>query len=138
MLMMGMSVALLRVLARRRLDETCCIRGTCRPAMCTIVMIRGFHRHRCTSWPRPPASTNVTPSPLDPPRLMTATILSPILTAPSLSHHRLPLLVSLQRPFHWILNTAIGGDWPGPPNATTVWPQLHLIDYVRWYTWSGQ
>lgn len=38
-----------------------------------------------------------------------------------------------QLPFHVILNTAVGGSWPGSPNATTVWPQYHLIDYVRWY-----
>jgi hypothetical protein len=32
-----------------------------------------------------------------------------------------------------ILNNAIGGDWPGPPDATTVLPQHMLIDYVRVY-----
>ncbi|GJM24423.1 MAG: hypothetical protein DHS20C16_08380 [Phycisphaerae bacterium] len=36
-------------------------------------------------------------------------------------------------PFFWILNTAVGGDWPGPPNGTTVFPQHHYIDYVRAY-----
>jgi len=34
---------------------------------------------------------------------------------------------------YWILNTAIGGAWPVPPNNSTVWPQYHLIDYVRVY-----
>ena len=34
-------------------------------------------------------------------------------------------------PFHLILNTAIGGSWPGEPNATTVFPAYHEIDYVR-------
>lgn len=38
-----------------------------------------------------------------------------------------------QKPFHIILNTAVGGSWPGSPNATTVWPQYHIIDYVRHY-----
>ncbi len=33
-----------------------------------------------------------------------------------------------------ILNTAVGGDWPGNPDATTVFPQYHDIDYVRVYT----
>ncbi len=33
-----------------------------------------------------------------------------------------------------ILNLAIGGDWPGPPNATTPFPSEMLIDYVRVYT----
>ena len=34
-------------------------------------------------------------------------------------------------PFYLIMNTAIGGGWPGPPNATTRWPIQHLIEYVR-------
>lgn len=30
-----------------------------------------------------------------------------------------------------LLNLAIGGNWPGSPDATTVFPQTLLIDYVR-------
>jgi beta-glucanase (GH16 family) len=30
-----------------------------------------------------------------------------------------------------LLNLAIGGKWPGPPNATTVFPSELLVDYVR-------
>ena len=35
--------------------------------------------------------------------------------------------------YYVILNTAVGGpeDWPGPPDATTVFPTYHRIDYVR-------
>ncbi len=33
-----------------------------------------------------------------------------------------------------ILNLAIGGDWPGPPNGTTPFPSEMLVDYVRIYT----
>jgi len=33
-----------------------------------------------------------------------------------------------------LLNLAIGGDWPGPPNATTPFPSEMLVDYVRVYT----
>jgi beta-glucanase (GH16 family) len=33
-----------------------------------------------------------------------------------------------------ILNLAIGGDWPGPPDASTPFPSEMLIDYVRIYT----
>ena len=36
-------------------------------------------------------------------------------------------------PFFIILNVAVGGDWPGPPDATTVFPQQMLVDYVRVY-----
>ncbi|MFC0113861.1 discoidin domain-containing protein [Kibdelosporangium aridum] len=32
-----------------------------------------------------------------------------------------------------ILNSAIGGDFPGPPGAGTVLPQNMLVDYVRVY-----
>ena len=33
--------------------------------------------------------------------------------------------------WYLILNTAVGGGWPGPPNASTVSPAYHEIDYVR-------
>ncbi|MFZ0885216.1 MAG: glycoside hydrolase family 16 protein [Candidatus Acidiferrales bacterium] len=36
-------------------------------------------------------------------------------------------------PFFIILNVAVGGDWPGPPDATTTFPQTMLVDYVRVY-----
>lgn len=38
------------------------------------------------------------------------------------------------RPMYIILNTAVGGDWPGNPNAQTVFPQYTEIDYVRAWT----
>jgi len=34
-------------------------------------------------------------------------------------------------PMYITLNTAVGGDWPGTPNGTSVFPQFHEIDYVR-------
>lgn len=36
-------------------------------------------------------------------------------------------------PFFIILNLAVGGFWPGNPDATTVFPQQMLVDYVRVY-----
>ncbi|MGC9947461.1 MAG: glycoside hydrolase family 16 protein [Bryobacteraceae bacterium] len=36
-------------------------------------------------------------------------------------------------PFFLILNVAIGGRWPGNPDATTEFPQTMLVDYVRVY-----
>jgi len=33
-------------------------------------------------------------------------------------------------PFYLIINTAIGGSWPGEPNASTVFPVTHAVDYV--------
>ena len=35
--------------------------------------------------------------------------------------------------FHLILNVAVGGRWPGNPDATTQFPQAMLVDYVRVY-----
>ena len=35
--------------------------------------------------------------------------------------------------FHFLLNLAVGGNWPGNPDATTVFPQTMLVDYVRVY-----
>jgi beta-glucanase (GH16 family) len=37
-------------------------------------------------------------------------------------------------PFFIILNVAVGGDWPGSPDSTTVFPQQMLVDYVRVYS----
>lgn len=36
-------------------------------------------------------------------------------------------------PFYLILNLAVGGDWPGPPDASTPFPARMLVDYVRVY-----
>lgn len=35
--------------------------------------------------------------------------------------------------FHMLLNVAVGGNWPGSPNASTVFPQTMQVDYVRVY-----
>ncbi|MBD8078580.1 discoidin domain-containing protein [Cellulosimicrobium arenosum] len=35
--------------------------------------------------------------------------------------------------FYLILNLAVGGDWPGPPDASTPFPARMLVDYVRVY-----
>ena len=41
------------------------------------------------------------------------------------------------QPQFLILNVAVGGNWPGPPNATTVFPQRMTVDYVRVYAPVG-
>lgn len=38
-----------------------------------------------------------------------------------------------KKPFFIVLNLAVGGDWPGAPDQTTVWPQQMQIDWVRVY-----
>jgi len=37
------------------------------------------------------------------------------------------------KPFFFIMNVAVGGNWPGNPDATTVFPQRMIVDYVRVY-----
>ncbi|MEY2971900.1 MAG: hypothetical protein RL738_741 [Bacteroidota bacterium] len=34
-------------------------------------------------------------------------------------------------PFFFIANVAVGGNWPGAPDATTVFPQSMYVDYIR-------
>jgi beta-glucanase (GH16 family) len=38
-----------------------------------------------------------------------------------------------EKPFFIILNLAIGGDWPGSPDAATVFPAQMKVDWVRVY-----
>ncbi|MBI2683550.1 MAG: glycoside hydrolase family 16 protein [Acidobacteriales bacterium] len=45
---------------------------------------------------------------------------------------------AFDRPFYLILNVAVGGDWPGPPDASTVFPQQMEVDYVRVYQRGGE
>ncbi len=35
------------------------------------------------------------------------------------------------QPFHLLLNVAVGGRWPGPPDETTAFPQAMVVDWVR-------
>ncbi|WP_441249301.1 glycoside hydrolase family 16 protein [Kitasatospora sp. McL0602] len=37
------------------------------------------------------------------------------------------------QPFYLVLDLAVGGDFPGPPDATTVFPAVMAVDYVRAY-----
>ncbi len=46
-----------------------------------------------------------------------------------------PSQVSAAYPFNekffFIMNIAVGGNWPGSPNATTYFPQFMMVDYIR-------
>ena len=42
-----------------------------------------------------------------------------------------------QRSFYLIMNVAVGGYWPGEPDATTSFPQSMQVDYVRVYAQDG-
>ncbi len=37
------------------------------------------------------------------------------------------------RQFHLLLNLAVGGNWPGSPDGSTIFPQEMVLDYVRVY-----
>jgi beta-glucanase (GH16 family) len=39
-----------------------------------------------------------------------------------------------QQPMYLLVNLAIGGNWPVPPDQTTIWPASFDVDYVRVYT----
>ena len=39
-------------------------------------------------------------------------------------------------PFFVLLNVAVGGNWPGPPQPSTVFPATMLVDWVR--VWQAQ
>ena len=38
-----------------------------------------------------------------------------------------------QQPMYVLVNLAIGGGWPVPPDASTPWPSSFEVDYVRVY-----
>jgi beta-glucanase (GH16 family) len=42
-------------------------------------------------------------------------------------------MAEFQRSFFLLLNIAVGGHWPGSPDANTIFPQKMYIDYVRYY-----
>lgn len=39
-----------------------------------------------------------------------------------------------QKPFFFLLNVAVGGNWPGNPDLTTQFPATMEVDYVRAYS----
>lgn len=42
------------------------------------------------------------------------------------------------QPFFVIVNLAVGGRWPGPPDAGTTFPQSMTVDYVRVHSYDGR
>ncbi|MBN2487255.1 MAG: glycoside hydrolase family 16 protein [Bacteroidales bacterium] len=40
---------------------------------------------------------------------------------------------AFRKNFHILLNLAVGGNWPGNPDETTIFPQQLQVDYVRVY-----
>jgi beta-glucanase (GH16 family) len=52
-------------------------------------------------------------------------------------YHEIDITPSSLSEFHEdffiILNVAVGGNWPGPPDSTTVFPQRMEVDYIKVY-----
>ncbi|HRR57691.1 MAG TPA: hypothetical protein P5057_12060, partial [Acidobacteriota bacterium] len=44
-----------------------------------------------------------------------------------------PFPAPFDQRFHLLMNVAVGGNWPGAPDATTQFPQEMVVDYVRVY-----
>jgi beta-glucanase (GH16 family) len=38
---------------------------------------------------------------------------------------------AFRKDFFFIFNVAVGGDWPGNPDNTTIFPQRMVVDYIR-------
>ena len=49
-----------------------------------------------------------------------------------------PTPADFTRPVHFLLNLAVGGGWPGEPDASTPFPADYRIDYVRAWEPSGR
>ncbi len=47
-----------------------------------------------------------------------------------------PFPAPFDQRFHLLLNVAVGGAWPGPPDASSIFPQTMLVDFVRVYQCS--
>ncbi len=44
-----------------------------------------------------------------------------------------PFPAPFDKRFHLLINLAVGGHWPGDPNAETEFPQELVVDYIRVY-----
>ena len=53
----------------------------------------------------------------------------------NIKFHEIDITPAHMTEFHathfFIFNVAVGGNWPGSPNATTVFPQRMKVDYIR-------
>jgi beta-glucanase (GH16 family) len=41
------------------------------------------------------------------------------------------MIETFNKPFHLILNVAVGGEFPGSPDVQTIFPQEMVVDYIR-------
>jgi hypothetical protein len=50
--------------------------------------------------------------------------------------HRVPTPLDMNKPMYMLANVAVGGHWPGSPDASTRFPQVMSIDYIRAYRFA--
>ena len=43
----------------------------------------------------------------------------------------------MHKPMYLLANVALGGDWAGAPDASTPWPAVLTIDYIRAYRFAS-
>jgi beta-glucanase (GH16 family) len=43
----------------------------------------------------------------------------------------LPAFDAIREPFFLMIQLAVGGDWPGGPDGSTLFPQRLIVDYIR-------
>ncbi len=48
-----------------------------------------------------------------------------------------PFPAPFDKPFHLLINLAVGGNWPGDPDGTTQFPQELVLEYIRVYELGG-
>jgi beta-glucanase (GH16 family) len=93
--------------------------------------------HMATTW-NPQAQTGFTSSVADTTTSFHSygVLWSPNSIAWYFDHKRIadtPAPSNMQKPMYLLVNLAVGGTWPGPPDATTKFPANMLIDYIRVY-----
>jgi len=49
---------------------------------------------------------------------------------------RQPTPADMHKPMYMLANLAVGGNWPGAPDATTHFPAVLMIDYIRAYRFA--
>jgi beta-glucanase (GH16 family) len=50
---------------------------------------------------------------------------------------RAPTSEDMHKPMFLLANLAVGGNWPGAPDASTEFPARYVIDYIRAYRFAS-
>jgi beta-glucanase (GH16 family) len=50
----------------------------------------------------------------------------------------MPTPNDMHKPMYLLVNLAVGGNWPGSPDSSTVFPGVLIVDYIRVYDFNSQ